>query len=80
MKIVKVQVAGKEYRFKVYKDKDGGYHAKCIEMPEAITQGDTLKELRFMMQDALELALEPVPNGAKLDTLSADSIVVNGRY
>ena len=46
-----------KYHFKVHKEKKG-YWAEGIEIDWANTQGDTLKELTFNMQEVLELCLE----------------------
>jgi antitoxin HicB len=37
---------------------DGGYVVTFADIPEAITQGDTLEEAMLMAQEALETALE----------------------
>jgi predicted RNase H-like HicB family nuclease len=36
----------------------GWFIGQCEEIPEAITQGKNMDELMFMMEDAIELALE----------------------
>lgn len=45
-----------KYHFKIRKEKTG-YSAQCMEIPGCVTQGDTMKELKDNMQDAIELAL-----------------------
>lgn len=37
---------------------DGWYFARCLEVPEAITQGKTLEEARENIREAIELILE----------------------
>ena len=37
---------------------DGWWIASCLEMPEAITQGETIKEARENLKDAIQLLLE----------------------
>lgn len=37
---------------------DGWWVASCLEMPEAITQGETLEEARENLKDAIQLLLE----------------------
>ena len=37
---------------------DGWWVASCLEMPEAITQGDTIEEARENLKDAIQLLLE----------------------
>lgn len=38
--------------------KDGRWVASCLEMPEAITQGDTIAEARENLKNAIQLLLE----------------------
>lgn len=48
------------YHFKIHKEKKG-FWAECIEIPECQTQGDSIQELTFNMQEALNLLLdEPI--------------------
>lgn len=37
---------------------DGWWVASCAEIPEAITQGETLEEARENLKDAIRLVLE----------------------
>ncbi|MBA2375074.1 MAG: type II toxin-antitoxin system HicB family antitoxin [Actinomycetota bacterium] len=37
---------------------DGWWFARCLEVPEAITQGETLDEARENIKDAIQLILE----------------------
>jgi predicted RNase H-like HicB family nuclease len=37
---------------------DGWWFARCLEVPEAITQGETLEEARENIRDAIQLVLE----------------------
>jgi len=37
---------------------DGWWVASCLEMPEAITQGETIEEARDNLKDAIQLLLE----------------------
>ncbi len=48
------------YHFRIHKGgkKEGGYWAECVELDGAVTQGDTLKELRRNMEEALNLYLD----------------------
>ena len=36
----------------------GGYSGQCLELPAAISQGETIDELKENMKEAIELALE----------------------
>ncbi len=37
---------------------EGGYLARCIELPQVHTEGETMEEVRKNMRDALNLALD----------------------
>lgn len=37
---------------------DGWWVASCLEIPEAITQGETMEEARENLKDAIQLVLE----------------------
>jgi len=43
------------YRVVVVKEEDGGYSGRCIEYPGAISQGETLAELKKNMREAINL-------------------------
>lgn len=43
------------YSVMVVKEEDGGYSGRCIEYPGAISQGETLAELRENMKEAISL-------------------------
>ena len=42
----------------IRKTEDGWYAAKCAQIPEAITQGRTLEEVKENLVDAIELVLQ----------------------
>ena len=42
----------------VYSNDEEGYSGRCIELPAAISQGQTLDELRENMREAIELVIE----------------------
>lgn len=42
----------------VHEDEDGGYWGECLELPGAISQGDTLDEMDRNIREAIELVLE----------------------
>ena len=48
-----------EYTIHIKQNPQSGWFiGQCEEIPEALTQGKDMDELMFMMQDAIELALE----------------------
>jgi len=42
-------------------EKEEGYSAKCIQIPNVVTQGKTVEEAREMLKEALELYFEEMP-------------------
>lgn len=52
------------YHFKIHKESNG-FWAECIELNGCITQGDTLKELKANMKEALNLYLHE-PDDSKI--------------
>lgn len=59
------------------KDRDSGYYAaRCVELPEAISQGKTEDEALTNLREALELVLEEYDSEAKKKGGKLISIVV----
>ncbi len=59
-------------------DRDGGYTAQCVELPGAISQGETKKEALANIQDAIQLILEvrrdeALQRHARLETVEVDA-------
>ena len=49
----------------VEKEDDGWYSGQCLEIPEAISQGSSLDELKKNMKEAIQLSLEYLEDKAK---------------
>jgi len=47
-----------EYTAIIRKTDDGWYAARCAQIPEAITQGRTLAEVKENLADAIDLVLK----------------------
>jgi predicted RNase H-like HicB family nuclease len=58
--IIYLRNHAKSFTIRVTEEKqdDGGFSGQCIELPAAISQGETLEELRQNMKEAIELVLE----------------------
>jgi len=54
----KTRVRGRKFTVVLDKDEDGGYSVQCVELPTAISQGDTKKEALKNIKEAIELVLE----------------------
>jgi predicted RNase H-like HicB family nuclease len=48
----------RQFTIRYWKEDEGGYGGQCIELPAAISQGETLDELKANVTEAIELALE----------------------
>jgi len=46
---------------------DEGFTGKCLELPGAISEGNTLEELKKNMTEAIELILEEINESSKND-------------
>ena len=53
-----MKVGGRTYSYVVSKAEEGGYVAKCIELPQVHSEGETLSEVKKNMRDALSLTVE----------------------
>ncbi len=60
-----MKVNGRKYSYVVTKAEDGGYLAKCIELPQVHTEGETLAEVKKNMRNALSLAVDYLKERAK---------------
>jgi predicted RNase H-like HicB family nuclease len=39
---------------------EGGFSGRCLELPGAISQGETLEELKVNIVDAVQLIVDPI--------------------
>jgi len=52
------------YTVLVRNEREGGYSGQCLELPGAISEGETIKELKENMVDAIQLVLESIESRA----------------
>lgn len=65
-----------QYHFKIHKEKKG-FWTQCIELPGCFAQGDTLKELKKNMHEALNLYIEEPRDSKELISLPDNSIKIS---
>ncbi len=53
-----MKAGGRTFTFVIKEAEEGGYLARCIELPQVHTEGETMEEVRKNMRDALNLALD----------------------
>jgi len=61
----KAKVRGMKFTVILRKEDVGGYSVRCVELPGAISEGDTKKEALKNIKEAIELYLETWPDEIK---------------
>jgi predicted RNase H-like HicB family nuclease len=56
-----VKINGKKFTVILREETDGGYSAQCLELPGAISEGDSRKEALANIKEAIEGYLEAFP-------------------
>ncbi|MDG7018208.1 MAG: type II toxin-antitoxin system HicB family antitoxin [Nitrososphaerota archaeon] len=49
---------GRHFTASLRKEREGGYSVQCLELPQAISQGETKEEALANIREAIELVLE----------------------
>jgi predicted RNase H-like HicB family nuclease len=49
-----------KYTIVYTEEAEGGFSGRCLELPGAITQGETLEELKVNITDAIQLMLASI--------------------
>jgi predicted RNase H-like HicB family nuclease len=62
---VDIYLSTARYTILTKQEQDGGFSGQCLELPGAISQGETLEELKANMEDAIKLMREPIEAEAK---------------
>lgn len=57
-----------QYSIKLEKSDEGGYTAQCLELPSAISEGDTKEEALNNIKEAILLVLEVMQEQAQAYT------------
>ena len=56
---------------------EGGFSGRCLELPYAISQGETLEELKVNITDAIQLMLASIYEEAHEKKKTLDSFIWN---
>jgi predicted RNase H-like HicB family nuclease len=65
----------RQFTIRYQEEEDGGgYSGQCLEIPGAISQGETLEELKKNMKDAISLILESIKEEA--DVQKKNSLIL----
>ena len=72
-----IEMVQRTFTVRLRKDEESGYYAaRCVELPEAISQGKTEKEAITNLREALELVLAEYESEAKKEGDKLIPIVV----
>ena len=63
--MTRAKVRGIKFTVILRKEDVGGYSVRCVELPGAISEGDTKKEALRNIKEAIELYLETWPDELK---------------
>jgi len=61
----KAQINQGKFTVVLRKEKEGGYSVQCLELPGAISEGDTKKEALTNIREAVQGYLEAFPEEAE---------------
>jgi predicted RNase H-like HicB family nuclease len=56
-----VETKGRKFTVVLRKEPEGGYSAQCLELPGAISEGESRKEVLANIKEAIEGYLEAFP-------------------
>jgi len=69
-------VGGRRFTAVLREEDMGGYSVRCIELPQAISQGETKEEALANIKEAIELVLEHLEEKAKTQKGKAEFVEV----
>ena len=55
----------RKFTITVQKEDEGGFSGQCLEIPGAISQGESIEELKKNMREAIQLSIEYLEDKAK---------------
>jgi predicted RNase H-like HicB family nuclease len=64
---IKKSIGNRKFTIRIHEAPEGGYSGQCIELPGAISQGETIEELKANMTEAIQLVLDVLEERSKKD-------------
>lgn len=58
---------GRKFTIRIQEAPEGGYTGQCMEIPGAISEGETIEELKVNMTKVIELVLKSLEEHARKD-------------
>ena len=69
-------VSGRRFTVMLRAEDVGGYSVQCVELPQAISQGETREEALANIKEAIELVLEYLEEKARAQKGKAEFVEV----
>jgi len=66
-----------EYSMSIERTHDGWYFGKCVQIPEAFSQGKTISELKANVLDAINLILAEYPDRYHLEKSTSSILTIS---
>lgn len=63
---------GRRFTVILQREEVGGYSVQCVEIPQAISQGETREEALSNIKEAIELVLEHLEEKARTNKRAAE--------
>ncbi|HEV8386553.1 MAG TPA: type II toxin-antitoxin system HicB family antitoxin [Nitrososphaera sp.] len=63
----KKSIGKRKFTIRIQESAEGGYIGRCLELPGAISEAETLEELKSNMTEAIQLILNVFEQRAKKD-------------
>ena len=61
------KMSTRKFTVQVIKAPEGGFSGRCLELPAAISEGETIDELEANMKEVISLVLESIEEKTKPD-------------
>ncbi len=64
---LKKRIGNRKFTIRIQRAPEGGYTGQCIELPGAISEGETIEDLKTNMTEAIQLVLDTLEEQSKKD-------------
>jgi predicted RNase H-like HicB family nuclease len=70
----------RQFTIRYQSEEEGGFSGQCLELPGAISQGETIEELIENMKDAINLILQSITEEANREDKKSLVIELGSNY
>lgn len=64
---LKKSIVSRKFTIRIQDAPEGGFTGQCIELPGAISEGETIEELKANMTEAIQLVLDTLEEQSRKD-------------